>query len=98
MANITPSQLQDYEILNESKSKHVFLDSVNLPTIGIGHNLYAHGAAAINNLPGNPSYNNVLNGTQDLTDEQVQALFENDMTAAIAIAENLFPNWDDLPS
>jgi lysozyme len=94
---INPSQLKRLEILNEGVKTSVFNDSVGIPTVGIGHNLPGNSPDSITDLPGNPSYDDVLNGKTPLTNDQVDALYENDMNAAIANAQVLFPNWDSLP-
>ena len=94
---INPSQLKRLEILNEGVKTSVFNDPVGIPTVGIGHNLPGNSPDSITDLPGNPSYDDVLNGKTPLTNDQVDALYENDMNAAIANAQVLFPNWDSLP-
>jgi GH24 family phage-related lysozyme (muramidase) len=102
MPTITPDLLWDLEVQNEGNSDSVYLDSMGIPTIGVGHNLPANGPAAINNLPGdptnpNPDYNAVLAGTQSLSPAQVVALYNNDMNAAIDAARGIFPGFDNLP-
>ncbi len=96
--DLNPADMWDMEVTNEGYSLSVYSDSMGIPTIGIGHNLPASGSQAIENLPGNPSYADVLSGTASLTADQVQVLFDNDMSTAISNARGIFPNFDLLPS
>ena len=66
------------------------------PTVGVGFNLDAAGAAdAIYAL--GLDYFEVRCGLQILSDDQVDALFGQSVNQAIESARPLIPNFDDLP-
>lgn len=69
------------EKLNEGYYKCVYKDPVGIPTIGVGCNLRKFGARAeIESVGAN--YDAVLNGSQCLTDSQIETIFNKDMETA----------------
>ena len=69
------------EKLNEGYRTCVYKDSKGIPTVGVGFNLDKFGAKAEIESVG-ADYNKVLNGTQCLTDGQIETLFNRDMDTA----------------
>ena len=80
---------------HEGRRTEVYLDSVGVPTIGIGFNLVREDAKAKITALG-LDYQRVLDGRQQLTEEQVSQLFQADVSAAIDDARELVPNFADL--
>ena len=74
---------------------HVLDDGRGNPTVGHGYNLNQRGAAAEVNATG-ASYADVRNGTQDLTDAQVNQLFDNSVNRAVTTARNYYNGLDQL--
>lgn len=80
---------------HEGKRSKVYLDSEGIPTIGIGFNLKRSDAKAkIESL--GLDYQQVLDGKQELTDAQIQTLFDADISASIAECKKLYGNFDEL--
>lgn len=80
-----------YEQLSrdEGKVRHVYADQYGIPTCGIGHNLRAHPVDGISPLM------NLVNGKlrgQDITEEQCQHIFDNDLKAVLNII-NYYHPW-----
>lgn len=70
---------------------------MKVPTIGIGYNLNREEARQeISSL--GLDYEKIRNGTQMLTDEQVDILYRNDIAKAIANARIFLPNFDKQPT
>ena len=89
------NKLMQYVEGNEGRRLHTYLDSVGIPTIGVGFNLKrADAPAKISGLGLNYSF--VLSGAQDLTDDQVNQLFAADAQNAMHDATTLFPNFEQL--
>ena len=84
------------EKLNEGYEPCVYKDPLGIPTIGVGFNLKKDGAReAIEGV--GADYDNVLSGTQCLSDCQIKTLFDNDMNEAVGCAKNwLGSSWSDL--
>ena len=69
-------------IRDEGRRTHVYIDSVGLPTVGIGHLV----------LPGDK-----LNVGELVSDERIDQLFNHDLSLAIQGARDLFPGLDKHP-
>jgi hypothetical protein len=80
---------------HEDRRKHVYLDSLQIPSIGIGFNLKRGGARQALASDG-ADYDQVLAGTQDLGDAQIDALFNRDLDTALAAAHRQVANFDEL--
>ena len=80
----------------EGKQNHVYIDTNGHPTIGIGFNLdRANAKDTLESI--NVNYTDVRSGKVDLTDAQVEQLFQQDMQQAINEAQELISNFDQLP-
>jgi GH24 family phage-related lysozyme (muramidase) len=80
----------------EGRRKHVYTDTEGHPTIGIGFNLDRPSAREEIEALG-LDYERVRAGTQDLTDEQVDQLFERTVEEAITGAKQSVSNFEELP-
>lgn len=80
---------------HEGRRKHMYLDTLNIPSIGIGFNLKRGGARQALASVG-ADYDKVLAGTQDFTDAQIDALFNKDLDGAIVSSRRQVPNFDSL--
>lgn len=74
---------------------HVLDDGRGNPTVGHGYNLNQHGAAAEVNATG-ANYTDVRNGSADLTDAQVNQLFDNSVGRAVTTARGYYNGLDQL--
>ena len=75
----------------EGRRQHVGTDAAGRPTIGVGFDLDGPGAREkIEEL--GLSYDDVRAGRQDLTDDQMESLFDGDVDAALASARELLSN------
>ena len=72
---------------NEGYKPHVYLDTEDNPTVGVGFNLNKPGARARIERVG-ANYDAVLNGNQQLNDEQIRSLFNDDMAEAVRCAKS----------
>jgi lysozyme len=82
---------------HEGKRNEVYLDTKGIPTIGIGFNLNRNDAKnKIESLGLN--YNNVRNGSQSLTDQQIYSLFKDTLNEAINTAQSFVPNFNEHPA
>jgi GH24 family phage-related lysozyme (muramidase) len=80
----------------EGRRNHVYLDSHGHPTIGIGFNLdRADAREKIEDL--GLDYDEVRAGNRDLTDDQIDQLFDADLDQAIDDAGQIISNFDSLP-
>jgi GH24 family phage-related lysozyme (muramidase) len=86
------------EKLNEGYKPCVYKDSLGIPTIGVGFNLRKFGARSeIESVGAN--YDAVLNGSQCLTDSQIEQLFNKDMDSAVSCASGwLGSSWGRIGS
>ena len=86
------------EKLNEGYRTCVYKDSLGIPTIGVGFNLKKFGARSeIEEVGAN--YDAVLNGSQCLTDSQIERLFNRDMDTAVSCARGwLSSAWSNIGS
>ena len=80
---------------HEGREKHVYFDTLKIPSIAIGFNLRRGGARQALASVG-ADYDQVLAGTQDLTDAQIDSLFNRDLDTALAAAQRQVPNFADL--
>jgi GH24 family phage-related lysozyme (muramidase) len=80
---------------HEGREKHVYLDTLNIPSIGIGFNLQRGGARQTLTSVG-ANYDQVLAGAEDLTDAQIDGLFDRDLDTAFAAAHRQVTNFDNL--
>lgn len=94
--------LIDDEVLIEQLKRHegyrkeAYLDSKNIPTIGIGFNLQKKGAKErITSL--GLDYDSVVAKKQSLTDGQIMALFRKDVMQAIYDARKIVTNYNSQP-
>ena len=91
------SSMFDYISQWEGLRTKVYEDHTGKPTIGIGH--YLNGSEAdrqlINRLFSNQvNYDSLLNGTQQLSRQQVEKLFNVDVKSKEKIASRLFPSYN----
>lgn len=98
--NITPDDMWDLEVGNEANRPTAYDDGRGNITVGVGHALDLNARSDITDLPGNPNFDDVHDGRQSLTDEQIQSLFDLDMGRSIENARAAVgPNaWDALPA
>jgi len=80
---------------HKGRMKHVYLDTLKIPSIGIGFNLKRGGARQALESVG-ADYDQVVAGKQDLTDAQIDTLFNRDLDSALAGARRQVSNFDDL--
>lgn len=82
---------------HEGRRKHVYPDSLGHPTIGVGMNLDRDDSAArLARL--SISLAEVKEGRQDLTDDEIDLLFEEDFRGAVNVARALVKNLEELPA
>jgi len=81
---------------HEGVKPHIYRDSLGIPTVGIGFNMQRPDAKAIFHKL-NLDYSTVLNGTQDLTDQQMQDLFKECLKIAYTDVKHYIPAFDNLP-
>jgi lysozyme len=94
MADI--ATIRRYITFNEGKKNHVYNDSLGIPTIGVGFNLKRGDAPAKIGALG-LSYDDVVAGDQDLTDDQIDTLLDADIETAINnTAKKIYPGFDDI--
>jgi GH24 family phage-related lysozyme (muramidase) len=79
----------------EGRRKHVYTDTEGHPTIGIGFNLDRSNAREEVEALG-LDYESVRAGIQDLTDEQVDQLFDKTVEEAIAGAKQTVSNFEEI--
>jgi GH24 family phage-related lysozyme (muramidase) len=93
-------KLSDYIANWEGKKNKVYKDSAGLPTIGIGHYLTNNqeDRQLFNSLFGNSvDYNKILNGTQELDDNQIEKLFNVDVKIKEKLAGKKISGFGSLP-
>ena len=78
-------ELRDEIATDEGKVMSVYLDHLNLPTLGIGHLI-----TEWDEEQGKPE------GTE-VSEERVNELFAKDIEVTISECKELFENFDDLP-
>lgn len=80
---------------HEGHRSKVYRDSKGIPTIGIGFNLQRGDASQKLSEIG-VDINDVLKG-KELTDQQINTLFEADLISAVDDARKFLPNFDKQP-
>jgi len=80
---------------HEGIKYHVYKDTEGIPTIGIGMNLTNSDASNRLKQVG-ANYKKILNGQEDLNDQQIMTLFDQDVNTAIKTAKNFITNFDQL--
>ncbi len=93
---LTYDDIKDFITKHEGYRNKVYLDSLGIPTIGIGFNLRRPDAPMVLKRLG-LDYNKVLSGEQILTDEQVKEIFQLSLKIAYADVKNYIPQFDALP-
>ena len=93
---LTYDDIKKFIIEHEGYRNKVYLDSVGVPTIGIGFNLLRPDAKIVLSKLG-LNYNDVLSGKTILTDDQVMEIFKMSLKIAYADVKNYIPNFDLLP-
>jgi GH24 family phage-related lysozyme (muramidase) len=90
-----PTAIRAYIVSNEDWRRTVYVDNLGIPTIGVGFNLQRPDAQA-RLIAFGLDYQKVLNGTQLLSDSQVDLLFSQDLDQAVSAVRRLVPNFDNL--
>ncbi len=81
--------------IHEGRRKHVYADSLGIPTIGVGFNLKREDArAALEALGAN--YDRILAGDEGLSDSQINSLLEQDTANSINHCKEVFPGFNEL--
>lgn len=93
---LTFDDIQKFITKHEGYRNKVYLDSLGIPTVGIGFNLRRPDAPIILKRLG-LEYGKVLNGDQILTDEQVKEIFQLCLKIAYADVKHYIPKFDTLP-
>lgn len=83
--------------VGEGRFKSMYVDSVGVPTLGVGFNLIKDGAKKRIEALG-LDYAKVKDGTQSLTDEQIDTLFADDRVIAENNVRRDVPGFDSLDS
>lgn len=81
----------------EGRRHHVYEDSAGHPTIGVGFNL-DRGDARRKIAALGLDYNLVRSGGVDLSDDQIDQLFDGDVDQAVNDAKDLVANFDAIPA
>lgn len=95
MNSITPEELaftRQYLIRNEGHRHLAYRNSAGIPTVGIGFNLLRADAPEKVRALG-LDYDRVLKSEQELSNEQIEALFAQDLHNAMNAAAALVPSW-----
>ena len=72
-----------------------YLDSLGIPTIGCGFNLQRKDAPSKIEAVG-ADFNKILNGTQSLTDKQIDLLLQEDIHSCESQLNKLFPDLEQM--
>ena len=89
------SKFSDQLIVNEGLKLKVYLDSLNIPTIGVGFNLTRHDATKKIEALG-LKFEDIKSGDTQITKNQAEKLLENDIQIALKDAKGIFKNYDNL--
>jgi GH24 family phage-related lysozyme (muramidase) len=81
---------------HEGVKPHIYRDSLGIPTVGIGFNMLRPDARAIFHKH-NLDYDNVLNGSINLSEDQMHSLFQTCLQIAYADVKHYIPSFDALP-
>lgn len=95
-STLTYDDIKNFIETHEGYRNKVYLDSLGIPTIGIGFNLLRPDAKAVLNRLG-LDYNKVLSGQTILTDDQVKEIFQICLKIAYADVKKYIPSFDTLP-
>ena len=79
-------------IRHEGKRLHVYPDSLGIKTIGVGFNLEQPGAQSMIQKAG-ANYTALLNGTQNLTDEQCDYILSQCIISVVEWLTKIFPEF-----
>lgn len=88
-------RLKEQLILHEGYRNKVYRDTVNIPTIGIGFNLQRKDAQYLLTSIG-ADYQSVFNGSQSLTDDQIDFLFNYTIKDSIQAVAAVISNYHEL--
>lgn len=89
-------EIRSFIAENEGRRNRVYPDTKGIPTIGIGFNLNRSDASSRLQSVG-ADYDQVRKGKVSLTDRQVDALFEQDLSTAQNAARSFLPNIQTYP-
>jgi hypothetical protein len=89
------SQTETMIIASEGRRRKLYFDSLGHPSVGIGFNLERSDAPTLLQKLG-ADWVAIMDGKAELTDEQIDTLFRWCFDEALAYAQKLFPNWEDL--
>lgn len=95
---MTPAEItriREYIVSNEGRRSRAYCDTLGLPTIGVGFNLRRSDAPRRIEALG-LNFSQVAAGTQSLTDDQIDGLFDDDFDTALAGAMDLVPCFEIL--
>ena len=87
--------LPEYIILNEGLNYSVYLDSLKIPTIGVGFNLERKDAAMCL-LSLGLQYDDVISGSVSLTDLQIRELLGKDIAMAVHDTKSIFGDLSEV--
>lgn len=98
---VQDTKLSYDDILNlikkhEGVRPRIYKDSLGIPTVGIGFNMLRPDAPAVLRSIG-ADYNKILSGETELTNKQMQDLFNICLKIAYADAKKYIPTFDNLP-
>lgn len=88
-------QFKDLLERNEGRRDEVYTDTEGHPTVGVGFNLDRDDARSALESIG-LDYDKVRDGSQKLTDNQIDTLLDRDADTAIADAHSAVSNFDEL--
>jgi GH24 family phage-related lysozyme (muramidase) len=91
----TDQDLRDQLAQEEGDRQHVYVDTAGHPSVGIGFNLDRSDARSQLASVG-ADYDAVRAGTQDLTQGQIDQLFQHDVSTAVSTAQNYYSGFDQL--
>lgn len=95
MEAVLKERARVYVSINEGRREWVYRDHLGNRTIGVGFNLERPDAAA--RIAGlGLDFNAVLGGQTPLSEEQIDALLDDDLESAAAAAGRLIPDFDQL--
>lgn len=95
-SNLSFDDIFDFIKEHEGVRPHIYKDSLGIPTVGIGFNMLRPDARSLFKKLG-IDYNSVLNGTSDLTEQQMKDLFIECLKIAYKDVKQYMPNYDSLP-
>jgi hypothetical protein len=82
--------------INEARKRRRYFDSLGHPSIGIGFNLERQDAPELLRKLGVANWVAVIDGDEELTDPQVDQLFDWCFADALSFARKLYSNFDAL--